>query len=211
MKFTVTYDGPLPACGHNTRTAEKWDIRKKLHPQLAQLWAENSILKGIQYRPNYSLDAYLKNRPDIKPENFGEQAYVGKLDYCGPITVQKLQCIPLVRQSLDLACSLNILFLRKGEAGNVILESGDIDNRLKTLFDGLKMPSRDDFGVKEAQTSPNPLYTVLQSDALINDVAVRTDRLLTKPDAGPLEVRLIIEVHVKVMRMHDANTALLGD
>ena len=67
------------------------------------------------------------------------------------------------------------------------------------------------FGVQEAQTSPNPLYTVLQSDALINDVAIRTDRLLAKPDADPLEVRLIIEVHVKVMRMHDANAALLGD
>lgn len=48
MKFTLTYDGELPsATSSNTRTKEKWEIRKTLHPQLAELWESSSILKVV--------------------------------------------------------------------------------------------------------------------------------------------------------------------
>jgi hypothetical protein len=211
MKFTVTYDGLLPSNGNSV---DKWRIRKQLHPQLMELWQSHPVLRALEgYSVNYYLSKYLEQRPDVRPESFGIQPSVDKLHYCAPIDVKGIHCCPLVRQSLDLACSLDILFLRKAEPGAVILESGDIDNRLKTLFDGLRMPSPDDVNGSERKEGevPQPLYCVLQQDAMINDVSVRTDRLLTAPGSHPNVVRLIIEVAVKVMRVHGPNQSLLGD
>jgi len=57
---------------------------------------------------------------------------------CDPLEVSGKKFLPLVRQSLSLVCKLDILFLRKEEPGGIITQSGDIDNRLKTLFDGIE-------------------------------------------------------------------------
>jgi hypothetical protein len=212
MKFTVTYDGPLPA---NGGPRDKWKIRKQIHPQLVELWQQNRLLSALaEHRINYTLDQYLKERPDIRRESFGIQASPVHLHFCAPIEVKGMQCLPLVRQSLNLACELDILFLRKGGPGHVITESGDIDNRLKTLFDGLRMPSADDLNgseLKDGGPPEQPLYCVLEQDALINDFLVRTDRLLTRPNAPKNEVRMIIAVSVKVTRLIDANMQLIGD
>jgi hypothetical protein len=116
--------------------------------------------------------------------------------------------LPLVRSSLDLACGLEILFLRKQEPGSVI-NSGDIDNRLKVLFDGLRVPSSDE--MSGATPAGDPLYCLLEQDSLINDCDIRTDRLLSRPGSNDNEVRLIIEVTVKVMRVQPYNMAILGD
>jgi hypothetical protein len=48
--------------------------------------------------------------------------------------------VPLVTLDLELLCNIEILFLRFGNPGGVINRVGDIDNRLKTLFDALSMP-----------------------------------------------------------------------
>ena len=48
--------------------------------------------------------------------------------------------VPLVTRDLELLCSIEILFLRFGDPGGVINRVGDLDNRLKTLFDALTMP-----------------------------------------------------------------------
>src|SRR6266849_6098917 len=66
-----------------------------------------------------------------------------------PVLIGGKQFVPLVRQSLALACSLDILFLRREEPGSLILQGGDIDNRIKTLFDALKMPTADDMKIEE--------------------------------------------------------------
>ncbi len=47
--------------------------------------------------------------------------------------------VPLVRESLSLLCSLDVLFLRRDFPGSVI-SAGDIDNRIKTLIDALRRP-----------------------------------------------------------------------
>jgi hypothetical protein len=49
--------------------------------------------------------------------------------------------VPFVRKTGGLTkCALDILFLRRDNPGNLIASGGDIDNRLKVLFDGLRMP-----------------------------------------------------------------------
>ena len=97
----------------------------------------------------------------------------------------------------NTVAELQILFLRPSDPGQLIGHEGDLDNRLKSLFDGLRMPS----GVSElpdnAQPGPNepPFFCLLQDDALVTGFSVVTDRLLIP--VGRNEVDLTI--HARVM------------
>jgi len=62
------------------------------------------------------------------------QKLANKYQRCG------YRFVPFVSKEYALACSLDILFLRRDDPGNLIKSGGDIDNRLKVLFDGLRMP-----------------------------------------------------------------------
>jgi len=133
-------------------------------------------------------------------------------DLCPPIVHGGSGYLPLVRKSLGLACELDVIFLRKGDPGATISQGGDLDNRIKTLFDGLRMPApteapQPNIGAPVA----NPLYCLLESDALIHDFAVRPDRLLNRPSGSEKEVKLIISITVKVLEVMIANMPLLGD
>jgi hypothetical protein len=89
---------------------------------------------------------------------------------------------------MDLGAELDIVFLRQQAKGQLIGEGGDIDNRLKTLFDALRMPSRGEVqqlgsGVEH---DDNPLHCLLKDDAFIHRVNVETDRLLKDADPKSL-------------------------
>jgi hypothetical protein len=94
-----------------------------------------------------------------------------------PLTTKKYA--PLIA-SMDLAAELDIIFLRQQARGQLIGQGGDIDNRLKTLFDALRMPSKGE--VQQLGTAvdqdDDPLHCLLQDDVLIHRVNVETDRLL---------------------------------
>ena len=47
MRLTLTYDGPLhSATNKDPRTAEKNAIRRKLHPQLHDVWLTHPAVEG---------------------------------------------------------------------------------------------------------------------------------------------------------------------
>ena len=123
-----------------------------------------------------------------------------RINLVAPIRRNGLEFIPLVRKSLHLACGLRIIFLRKEEPGSLILQGGDIDNRIKTLFDTLKIPDEGDL---PDEPVPPVMYSLLESDSLIIEESVETDRLLIKPDADKHEVNLLIQVSVKVSSCTD--------
>jgi hypothetical protein len=133
------------------------------------------------------------------------------LDLNAPFSIAGKLFRPLVRKSLDLACGIHILFLRKEEPGSLIERGGDLDNRLKTLFDGLRMPTSDDFSAVINGPCDDPLNCLLEDDSLITDCDIRTDRLLSRPNSNKSEVRLIIEVDIKVMRVQPYNLPVLSD
>ena len=51
--------------------------------------------------------------------------------------------VPLICKARDEIAELQITMLRSGPAGAIITQSGDIDNRLKTLFYSLRLPKED--------------------------------------------------------------------
>ena len=57
----------------------------------------------------------------------------------------------------------------------------------------------------------DPIYTLLEDDGLISTVEVQTHRLLSRPNVSEHEVRLVIEVDVRVVQPRIYNQPFLGD
>lgn len=169
MEFTLYYRGPLKA---NRGAKEKHLLRKHFHRQLKVLWQQKPL---INFQKLFD-PAYEDQSLNILKEMGG------------------FKFAPLVSEKVSLVAELNISLLRPEPPGSIVLRSGDIDNRLKTLLDGLKVPNPGALPVKEKPASDEePFFCLLEDDSLITRLSVKTDRLL-EPDVDPNEA--IIQIHV---------------
>jgi hypothetical protein len=106
-----------------------------------------------------------------------------------------------VTSKRQLHCHLGILFLRPGLPGKLVSQGRDIDNRIKTLFDALRVPGPGELA------EPDPPWQgvtccLLEDDSLISGFGVEADQLLGGeagggPPINPSHVRLVIHVTVK--------------
>ena len=212
MNFRLIYKGPLhaQAAGGSSRTKEKHLIRKEFHKQLRELWNQQPDLREQAQKPYivYTTPSNLVSDPGPGVRQIiqatgqfaqaaGAKPWVEYIaddhQYCGG------RFVPLISKAGGFTCSLQILFLRRDNPGNLVTSGGDIDNRIKTLFDGLKMPTvQSDLGGLPLDPDENPFFCLLEDDSLITEVAVTTDRLLLPQatDEKPHEVFLIIQVTV---------------
>ncbi len=210
MRFRLTYDGMLRSSSNDPRLEEKWSIRKHLQPQLAELWDTHPALQGhaMGYGGPLTIDMTTLD-PDV-PIRL-QQNKERLQGYRATVAGHPHTFLPLVRSELLLTCSLDILFLRKDSPGSVV-QAGDLDNRLTTLFDGLRMP-RDKNEMASVETlGANPFHCLLEDDKLVTSLTVRTDRLLSRPNADKNEVRLIMDVIVSPTRIKmDLNSGFVAD
>jgi hypothetical protein len=207
VEFRLLYSGQLRAAtSGNNRVEEKCLIRKQLHAQLKQLWKTHPVLVSIA-GGNVSV-------PDAPLGTYQKQieATATRFSRCG------FRFVPIVSEEMSLSCALDILFLRRDYPGNVIVSGGDIDNRLKTLLDALRMPSNcGELGGSTPDLDENPFYVLLEDDSLITKIGVSTDRLLL-PEVGSEhvhDVRLVIGVTVSIVSntskyLCGTNTGFLG-
>jgi hypothetical protein len=211
MRFHLVYSGSLRASGNKSKPEDVRTIRDEFHPQLELLWNSHAALRRLRVSArvlkNFEDRLGHWNPPDSPffDHDPNEPLPEGHVDLCEPIEKGNNRYIPLVRKSLGLACSLDIMFLRQEDPGELVLQGGDLDNRIKTLFDALRIPDGD---VAQAQ---NPTYCLLESDSLIDGFRVSTGRLLMSETSRPSEVRLTIEVTIKVLKVGDWNQCLMGD
>ena len=230
MRFTLIYEGPLRAVGDgNSRTREKHEIRKRFHLQLAELWDERPELRNAlaHWKENPAL-------PDIpalgslsavtRIEDGLEQmrqigAYREALEERrkrGILTTvhrKDFTFIPLATEEFNLVCDLDILFLRAEEPGSLFTNAaGDLDNRLKLLFDALRVPK--DVNELPADARPSagerPFFCLLGDDKVITAFRVESERLLL-PSERPErrgEAKLVIRVTIKTRRVSDVTFAI---
>jgi hypothetical protein len=216
VKFTLIFDGDLPSAGNKPRPIEASNIRNIFHDQLADLWENHVILRQLartaRVWPNVSFAAMRPNTPKPLPD-FNDPISAPQpheVDLCKPIEVPKVgRFIPLVRSSLYLSCAVDLLFLRHEEPFSLMRQGGDLDGRLKTLFDALKMPHPND-EYKGAAPTADPLYVVLEDDSLISDFSVKSGRLLGRGEKKKHAVRLTVDITVKVLRVCDQNQCLMS-
>ena len=172
MEFRLTYEGPLKANGD---LRAKHLIRQQFHQQLSELWKTHGIL-----RPLRESESRFKTLIDPR---YG------------------FNFVPLVRDKFSLGCGFDILFLRR-EAPGAVLHGGDLDNRIKTLIDALKMPENvGELRGIEPLDGEDPFFCVMEKDSLLCDLRVTTDRLLWPVKLGENEhnVHLMIQVKVSVI------------
>lgn len=178
MEFHLYYRGKLKGNGN---VNDKHAIRLFLHRQLKVLWEQKPL------NPEYKKLLY-DNSEDHNDSPF--MRYVAGHQF-----------VPLVNERVSLVSDVNITMLRPEEPGAIITQSGDIDNRLKTLLDALRMPKN----VAELPKifSPCddeiPFYCLLEDDNLITSLSVKTGRLL-EPVLNGLEVLLLIHVSLKITK-----------
>lgn len=214
MKLTLTFDGELPSANGAKRTAKKWELRRAFHEQLLEAWEVSPILQHAKKIsvPRHGGAFLLVEQYHGLPkrelnQSFGDE---GKMLLFDPIPKHGKQFLPLVRNSAALVCGIDILFLRREEPGHVIRKGGDLDNRIKILMDGLRMPEHiEEFD--RCGEVPEPMNCLLEDDALVTDISVRTGRLLTGGNRNKNEVRLVINVTVKATQIYTYNLALAGD
>ena len=184
MEFRLIYDGPLKAAaGVN----DKHHLRKAFHEQFKVLWNQVPLSDSQDLLE----DPPKKNRISVIT-GFGSYKFA-----------------PLVCEKLHLICELEITLLRPESPGSVITQGGDIDNRLKTLFDALRMPKTENEipSSISAGKIDKPFYCLLEDDNLITKVNVSTDRLL-RQNAGQNDVVLVIHVTTKAVRAIWGNMGL---
>lgn len=190
MEFRLTWKGGLPSSSgdgsHRTfaRAADKQTLRKHFHKQIRNLWKEHGNLRQLSesrflVTEEVSAGMYPNSRLSVIPTTEPEaQTW---LEYIAS-NYQRLgtRFVPLIRRQRGLTCSLDILFLRRDAPGSVLDNKGDIDNRVKTLIDGLTMPGElQQLGGLVIEADENPFYCLLEDDRLMTGLSVTTDRLLT--------------------------------
>jgi hypothetical protein len=208
LELRLLYKGRLPAETSRPRVHDKHHIRRCFHAQLKELWSRYPPLDrqrtekltlqvtpvNLISHPGGGVKEVVSYVPGSAPE--GAKPWVEHVAemyrICG------FRFVPLVRKEAGFTCSLKILFLRRGHPGELISSGGDIDNRVKVLFDGLKMPKN--YG--EIQATPehgeDPFFCLLEDDSLITTVEITTDRLLTPliEDESETDVELVVHVTV---------------
>jgi hypothetical protein len=153
---------------------------------LAELWDSHVVLRQLARTAHMPLTAgpfgTIIHLPVQLPD-YNEPIRPkppGTFDPCGPIAVPNVGgFVPLIRHSLYTACALDILFLRHEEPFALMKQGGDLDGRLKTLFDGLRMPDPRHQYVG-ADPVANPLDVVRVDDALVSDLSIRSGGLLER-------------------------------
>lgn len=219
VEFRLLYSGRLlGASRNNTRPEIKHAIRREIHPQLARLWKTHTNLRLFPafYLKTLAIERYFPvEQPDgsfntIPGRDAWFREFKNKTEeqrFSEGIEVIQTQWerngykfVPLVTNKLCLRCSIEILFLRPDEPGQLI-KSGDLDARIKTIFDALRMPTNlEEAGGQGPQPGEEPFYCLLEDDKLVADITVVTDQLLLLPkerEIYPHDVFLVVNVKLK--------------
>jgi hypothetical protein len=216
MEFRLIYQGPLPSekcedklvvgSGGYGRAKDKHRLRKHFHLQLRELWRQHPDL-GEQSEQRYAVYKTPSNQVSasgagVRQIEVVPSGHPNAKTWLEHIADSHIRCngnrfVPLISEAGGFTCALDILFLRRDNPGNLINNLGDIDNRIKVLFDGLRLP-RD---VKELGGLPigkdeDPFFCLLEDDKLITSVTVTTDRLIIpqRTDEDIADVLLVIHV-----------------
>ena len=184
MEFCLHYNGKLKS---QDNAAGKHQIRIALHDQIKSLC--NSEPFSVVFEPD------LKGTRDSGKPMFLE---LGSKRYWF-----------LISEHLATVADLKITVLVPHKVGKLVQNGGDIDNRIKTLFDGLRIPSvSSEIPSSDAfDYSKSGMFCLLQDDKLINRISIQTYQ-----DHAPLDndsVRCIIEIQTKITASYWGNFQFL--
>jgi hypothetical protein len=205
MQFRLLYSGRLLGASRNdTRASLKHEIRCEISPQLKRLWeSQPNLRKACFFQSAGWTQKHPEDDQRVRSLATGEEVNAARVAYGLRYMGEKWnRCkqdfIPLVTAEMGLRCKIDILFLRPEEPG-MIVKGADLDNRLKTLFDALRLP-RDCDEMPNHKTTSDPVYCLLEDDRLISEIRVIADHLLLLPkerEITPNDVFLVLDVSLE--------------
>jgi hypothetical protein len=203
LEFRLVYKGRLPAETSRPRVKDKHRIRKHFHRQLKELWSRDPVLKRQSDPVHVITTPYNAVLDPGKQKIYRANALLPRgRSWVEHVADNYARCgfrfVPLIREANGFTCALNILFLRRGHPGELLRDGGDIDNRIKVLFDSLKVPKCGDENQDIPAADENPFFCLLEDDRLITSLTVVTDRLLIPKEQEEAETDVELVVHVTV-------------
>lgn len=194
MEFYIQYEGPVPSQNTSDKENKKVEthrIRRHFHPQLARLW-------DSRFGP-------LANLPPRSEQSWYEQKrkYLDEIsEKATPKDVRegtKFRFLPIVSKLENLVCSLDITLYRRKEPGSIVGPSGDLDNRIKVLFDAMSIPQHaNQLTNLTPEQGENPLYCLMEDDSLITEYKISTLQLWTTPESPAEYENNYFKVSIKV-------------
>jgi hypothetical protein len=166
FEFRLIYQGLLLSSDKEAHHSKhKHDIRRYFHPQLVNLWNTKHPLKQ-RVDSNF---LYSSHR--------GPEAGVTGLERLATnFRIGDRKILPVVTRDDFLVCGVDILLLRRDFTS--VVNSGDLDNRIKTLIDAMRIPS----AAEIVEGPENPLCCVMEDDKLISEIRVLADYLFADPE-----------------------------
>jgi hypothetical protein len=199
MEISLSYRGPLPGGGDHVK-AYKTRIRQELHYQLAGLCERNEHFRQASDEP--LPEAKMRgNRvelidPPAQPVQ-GMGTVWGHDFFRVPLS--GVDFIPLLTRKNYRVAELALLLWRRSEPGNILQPDGDIDNRLKTLFDALRMPHSVDEIDSGSLFKEGRCYCLLEDDSLITKLTVSTHKTYRPPPSELTDTEASIYVELNMI------------
>ena len=199
------YEGRLPS-GSKANKDDKHHIRLAFHSQLKMLWT----LPPLSYCSSYkeektSWTERYCDEPDPGTFDFGSLPYV-------VTETNGFKFVSLVHKSLAVVAEIDVrlLFPSPESLSPASIVARDVDNKLKTLFDGLRIPQQSQEIPEKwmPEAGQNPLFCLLEDDSLIAKVSVSSGYSLRPLAKGEVFVILNIKVKGKMGTLH--NLPLIG-
>jgi len=177
MKFKLLYYGDI-LTNPKKRAQHIADIRMQFHPQLKKL---------VTLSPWANLTKFMM--PDASKSPIITR-HIGGIDWN-----------PIITPNLKMIAELDILLMHPEITG---VPHSDIDNRVKTILDGLRCPQNEHEIGQNTPRDIGPIYTLLDDDHLVTRLTVNTSHLLSS-DTFPCDVEktpdsvfMLIDVNVRV-------------
>jgi hypothetical protein len=152
----------------NGNIESKEGVRAALAPQLAELWRRAPL---TSLTSEQAVEYFTNDRNGV-PFRY------------------------VVARVVNLRCDLDILILH-GSNESPEYTTGDVDNRLKTLLDGLRTRSRTELAKADAPVDPVTGYAdvLLEDDSLVESLRVRTEHgLAMLADRDAVDIVITVTV-----------------
>lgn len=176
MEFCLFYEGRLKS---RDNANGKHCIRQALHAQVQSICHSDQFGDSFFQKPN------------------------GVIGCCGKemfVDHGRKRFWFLIAEHTSTVVDLSITLLVPHDVGRIVMNGGDIDNRVKTLFDALRapvvpseIPASDGFDYGD-----EGMYCLLQDDKLIDRISIKSYR--DHSSLAEDSVRCFIEVKTKITR-----------
>jgi len=182
VEFRLLYEGPLAAAANErARSMQQHHLRRQFHQQLRRLWSTHPNLLRLAQQVGAEATSRAGQPASRTDDDHLSFVRAGWSQLAVQWSRLGYNFLPLATLELQLRCSVEILFLRPIQSGELI-HAGDLDPRVKILLAALRLPnSANEVAASSPTPDEHPFFCLLQDTMQITEIKVSTDDLPLHP------------------------------